>query len=180
MGQIKLPRPVKLFAGVIYSEASLLTELEERLARLNGPIDLRSEPFSFDSTDYYYEEMGKPLFRVFLSFEDLILPERISPTKITTNLLEAEMAARQSSVKRPVNIDPGYLEESKIVLASTKNFSHRIHISAGIYAEVTMQYEGKEWRMLPWTFPDFRSGRYNPFFTALRNRYRAQLKDAGL
>jgi hypothetical protein len=176
MGLIKVPRPVKLFAGVLCSDASLLPGVEERLAALAGPIDLRSETFPFDATGYYDDEMGRPLFRVFLSFAELIPAEKISPLKIRANQLEAEMAAAQSAVKRPVNVDPGYLEESKIVLASTKNFSHRILIANGIYAEVTMQYVGKEWRMLPWTFPDFRSGRYNAFFTAVRDRYRAQLK----
>jgi hypothetical protein len=180
MGLIKVPRPVKLFAGVLYSSPSLLLDVEKQLADLVGPVDLRSEPCPFDSTDYYDDDMGRPLFRVFLSFAELVPPEKISSIKIRTNELEAEMAARQSAVKRPVNIDPGYLEESKIVLASTKNFSHRILIADGIYAEVTMQYEGKEWRTLPWTFPDFRSGRYSAFFTAVRDRYRSQLKDRGL
>lgn len=178
MGIIKTPRHAKLFAGVLSSNSSLLPEIELRLTALLGPIDLRSETFPFDSTGYYDEEMGRPLFRCFFAFAELIPPERIAPIKIQTNQLEVELAAGQSAVKRPVNLDPGYLEESKIVLASTKNFSHRILIADGIYAEVTMQFEGKEWRMLPWTFPDFRTGRYSPFFTALRERYRSQLKPA--
>jgi hypothetical protein len=166
---------VKLFVGTLSSVPETLPEVEGRLAALYGPIDLRSEPFPFDSTAYYNDEMGQPLCRHFLAFAELIPPERIAQIKIQTNQLEGELASRKSGVPRPVNLDPGYLEESKIVLASTKNFSHRILIADGIYAEVTMQFEGKEWRMLPWTFPDFRTGRYNAFFTALRDRYRAQL-----
>lgn len=175
MGTISTPRPVKLFAGVLSADPSLFPTVEDRLRSLFGNLELRTEPFPFDSTAYYDEEMGRPLKRVFYGFRDLIDASKIAWVKIQTNSLEAEIASCGTGTIRPVNIDPGYLEESKIVLASTKNFSHRILISDGIYAEVTMQYEGKEWRMLPWTFPDFRSGRYNDFFTALRNSYRRQL-----
>ncbi len=77
-----------------------------------------------------------------------------------------------------MNLDPGYVELSKVVLASTKNFYHRILVADGIYAEVTMHYEAGAWRSFPWTFPDFRSGRYAAFFDALRARYRTQLKTA--
>ena len=176
MGDIRIPRRVKLFSGVLCSDPEMMAEVEARLASLFGAIDQRSEPFPFDSTAYYNEEMGQPLRRYFFGFADLIPPEEIAGIKIRTNRLEAEFAALQTRVLRPVNIDPGYLEESKIVLASTKNFSHRILIADGIYAEVTMRFEGKAWCMLPWTFPDFRTGRYNTFFTALRTSYRLRLK----
>jgi hypothetical protein len=89
------------------------------------------------------------------------------------------MAEKYPGVQRPVNLDPGYLEQSKIVLASTKNFFHRILISRGIYAEVTLHYQGKRWNSFPWTFPDYDSEKYHPFFTALRENYRRQLSAAG-
>ncbi len=176
MGIISTPRPVKLFAGVLSAKPGVFPAVEERLCSLFGSVELRTEPFPFDTTTYYDEEMGRPLNRIFYGFSSLIAAESISRIKRQTNELEAEFASQMREVVRPVNIDPGYLEESKIVLASTKNFSHRILVSDGIYAEVTMQYEGKEWRMLPWTFPDFRTGRYNAFFTTLRDNYRRQLK----
>jgi len=179
MGTISAPRPVKLFAGVLSADPALFPAVEERLCSLFGKVELRTEPFPFDSTAYYDEEMGRPLKRVFYGFCELIVAETISRIKVQTNRIEAEFASRSSGARRPVNIDPGYLEEAKLVLASTKNFSHRILISGGIYAEVTMRFENREWRALPWTFPDFRTGRYNDFFTALRNNYRRQLKDPG-
>ncbi len=176
MGIISTPRPVKLFAGVLSAEPVLFHAVEESLCALFGKVELRTEPFPFEFTTYYDEEMGRPLKRVFYGFGRLTDPGRLSWIKIQTNRLESEFASRASGVARPVNIDPGYLEESKIVLASTKNFSHRILIGDGIYGEVTMQYEAKEWRSLPWTFPDFRTGRYNAFFMAIRESYRRQLK----
>jgi hypothetical protein len=75
-----------------------------------------------------------------------------------------------------VNLDPGYLETSKVVLASTKNFYHRIFVGEGIFAEVTMHWQGGAWQKFGWTFPDFRSGLYDPFFTALRSAYRDQIR----
>ncbi len=161
---------------MLAGDSALFPEVEDRLGSLFGRIELRSELFPFDFTAYYEDEMGPRLKRMFLGFRELVPAERIAQIKIQTNRVEAEFASRSSGPARPVNLDPGYLEESKLVLASTKNFSHRILISDGIYAEVTMQFENREWRSLPWTFPDFRTGRYNGFFTALRSNYRSQLK----
>jgi len=179
MAKIRDPFPVKLFVGVLTSTPQILPEIEERLLKLFGTIDLRSEQFPFDSTHYYDEEMGHPIYRYFLSFSDLINPSEIAEVKMKTNDLESAFAREYSNVQRPVNLDPGYLEQSKIVLASTKNFYHRILISGGIYAEVTLHYEDGEWRILPWTFPDFKSGRYHQFLSCLRDRYRSQLKLPG-
>jgi hypothetical protein len=109
----------------------------------------------------------------------LIEPSAIAEIKIRTNDLESVFSSQYPSPPRPINLDPGYLEQSKIVLASTKNFYHRILISGGIYAEVTLHFEGKEWRSFPWTFPDYKTGRYHPYFTSLRRLYREQLSAMG-
>lgn len=176
MAKIRTPLPVKLFVGVLTSAPQILPEIEKRLENLFGMIDLRSEQFPFDLTHYYDEEMGHPIYRYFLSFSELIDASEISEVKIKTTGLESTFAREYSNVQRPVNLDPGYLEQSKIVLASTKNFYHRILISGGIYAEVTLHYEGGEWRVFPWTFPDFKSSRYHQFLSCLRDLYRSQLK----
>jgi len=176
MGKIRPVQPVKLFVGVLTSIPELLPEVEQRLSALFGPVDLRSEAFPFDSTHYYDREMGSPICRYFLGFSKLVGPEEIAAIKLKTNELEAALASVFTAVKRPVNVDPGYLEQSKIVLASTKNYYHRLYLSGGIYAEVTLHFEDGRWKTLPWTFPDFQSGRYDAFFTELRKAYRSQLK----
>lgn len=176
MGRIHQPQQVKLFVGVLSSIPGILPEAEQRLTAFLGPVDLRSEAFPFNLTHYYDKEMGSPIHRYFLSFSDLIGPEQLVRIKTTANLLEAALAADFLQVPRPANLDPGYLEQSKIVLASTKNFYHRIYLSEGIHAEVTLHFEDEGWKALPWTFPDFRSGLYDAFFTGLRNIYRGQLK----
>jgi hypothetical protein len=176
MGTIQTPSMVKPFVGILSSLPGLLPEIESQLSALLGSIELRSEIFPFDSTRYYDEEMGTPIYRCFVAFTPLILPEQIAAIKIATNGLEADFAAAQTGRQRPVNLDPGYLELAKVVLASTKNFYHRILVSGGIYAEVTQHYESGQWRSFPWTFPDFRTGRYDGFFHALRAMYRDQLR----
>ncbi len=177
MGRICTPRPVKLFTGLLTSLPDLVKDVEERMSALYGPVDLRSEKFLFDSTHYYDREAGSPIWRFFFSFARLIGAQRIAEIKTATNGIESEIAARCLSVDRPVNLDPGYIEESKVVLASTKNFYHRILVADGIYAEATMHYEAGAWRAFPWTFPDFRGGKYDAFFSELRALYRTQLKE---
>jgi hypothetical protein len=175
MGIIKPPLPVKLFMGVITSIPEIVPEAKARLSGLFGAVDLESEVYPFDFTHYYDEEMGTPLRRCFFSFSELIEPSAIADVKIRTNDLEQTFALENPAVKRPMNLDPGYLENAKIVLASTKNYYHRILVSQGIYAEVTLHFEAGRWQSFPWTFPDFRTDRYNGFFTSLRNLYRRQL-----
>ena len=124
--------------------------------------------------------MGTPIYRYFLSFADLMEPSAIADAKVKTNEIESALAGEYPNLLRPINLDPGYLEQSKIVLASTKNYYHRILISGGIYAEVTLHFEDGEWRSFPWTFPDYKTGRYHPFFSSLRELYRDQLSAAGI
>jgi hypothetical protein len=180
MAQIRTPLPVKLFVGVLTSIQPLLPEVEERLVALFGSVDLRSDLVPFDQTHYYDEEMGSPIYRRFFGFERLVGPAELAGIKVQTNDLEADLARRHSGIRRPVNLDPGYLEQSKVVLASTKNFFHRILISGGIYAEVTLHYQGNRWYDFPWTFPDYRSDRYQEFFSSLRGIYRKQLSTMGI
>ena len=175
MGTIQKPLPVKLFMGILTSIPDSIPHVIERLVACFGAVDLRSELFPFDLTHYYDETMGTPLYRHFLSFAEPIEPSSLAEIKIKTNEMESATAGEHSTVRRPVNLDPGYLEQSKIVLASTKNFYHRILLSRGIYAEVTLHFEKGAWRPFPWTFPDFKTDRYYPFFLALRDLYKAQL-----
>jgi hypothetical protein len=176
MGTIRKRLPAKLFTGALTSLPEILPEAEKRLTALFGAVDLRSELFPFDRTHYYDQAMGTPIYRCFFSFTELVEPASIAGIKIQTNEMEAALAAEYRQAPRPINLDPGYLDQSKIVLASTKDFYHRILISQGIYAEVTLHFEKGEWRSFPWTFPDFKSDRYHAFFMSLRERYRNQIR----
>jgi hypothetical protein len=180
MAEIRTPLPVKLFIGVLTSIPEVVPRAEERLVPLFGPVDARSESFLFDLTSYYDEEMGRPIRRCFFSFSELIQASAISEVKVKKKYLESALASEFSSVTRPINLDPGYVEQSKVVLASAKNFYHRILVAGGIYAEVTLHFRGGQWHSFPWTFPDFKTDRYHRFFTSVRDIYRRQLGEKGV
>ncbi len=139
-----------------------------RLTEVCGPVVLASDTLPFAFTDYYADEMGPNLRRRFCAFSDPFLPERLAETKLLTNRLERDLAGPGYAVPRPVNLDPGYLTLSKLVLATTKNQAHRIYLRDGIYAEVTLSFRGKRFQALAWTYPDYRTDAYRAFFERVR------------
>ncbi len=165
-------KPVKLICGVLYQGAAELDRLDNELISRFGLIDLKSRPFAFDFTDYYRYEMGDNLTKQFYSFEKLIQPDRLADIKNATISIEK---AFSTNGRRMVNLDPGYLEESKLVLASTKNFSHRIYLRDNIWAEVTMRYEKGEFVTHPWTYPDYSQRLTIEFLKEVRETYKSQL-----
>jgi len=147
---------VKLFCGLIFSGIETLRKASEKLVRAFGPIEAESDVYPFDHTDYYRSEMGGDLMRKFIAFEQLIPPRKLIEAKIKANQIEKQLFVEiGEELHRRINIDPGYLELSKIVLASTKNYSHRIYLDKGIFAEVTMIRRGNRYRFLQWTYPDY-------------------------
>ena len=141
-----------------------------------GDIDLNSPLFSFDFTDYYEKQMGKDLQRNFLSFRKLIEPERLSSIKLETNRLEEEIQEEFKDKHRTVNIDPGYLTLASLIMATAKNFAHRVPLQNGIYAHLEFLFGRDKIRSLGWTYPDFRNKGYQEFFLEVRQIYLSQLK----
>ncbi len=175
MAQPSKPDKAKLFAGVLAASQEILPELKDKLEKLFGKTDLESETMAFDSTEYYEAEMGTGLWRKFYAFENLVEQESLVRAKLSTNRLEEEFSGMHG-VKRPVNVDPGLLLPSKLILASCKNFSHRIYLGKGVYGEITLQYANGSFRILPWTFPDYRLEDYHEFFASVRQAYMRRLK----
>lgn len=173
MSSTAFPEPVTLIVGIITSRISLFDRAEEELKQLYGPTGLKSDIFDFNFTDYYEEEMGPNLKRKFLSFKNKINPDQLSKIKLQTNELERIFAEKEPFVPRPINLDPGYISPSKLVLATTKDYAHRIYLRDGIYAEVTLIYRNKRFEPLDTTFPDYRTKKYIKFFTRIRNRIMA-------
>jgi hypothetical protein len=167
------PKPAKLFVSVISSSAERINKTLSDLEVHYGILDFVSPLLPFNYTDYYCEEMGKVLFRRFASFDRLIQQEDLAPIKIQTNSLEAEKTAEGN---RLVNIDPGYLLAERLVLASGKNYVHRIHLSSGIYADLTLIYRDKDYQPLAWTYPDYEERKVRRWLRALRQKYLLQLR----
>ena len=176
MARPRVARPVKLIVGLLSGDPDLLRRARQLLVREHGEVDLESELWPFDQTDYYEAEMGRDLRRQFLCFEGLVPPRSIAETKLQTNELETRIAedCLLPDRPRPVNIDPGYLDLAKLVLATTKDHGHRIYLDLGIYAEVTLHYRDGAWQPWPWTYPDYRQPGYHAFFDRVRERYRIQ------
>ena len=150
---------------------------KEQVSELFGPVALESNLFRFDRfTDYYEPSMGAELFKRIWAFENLIDPERLAAIKVVTNRLEEEYAELHASpeIVRPLNLDPGYIDLGKLVLASTKDHAHRIYLQQGIFAELTLIYTKKHWQPLPWTYPDYQSKEYHMFFDQCRKFLRKE------
>lgn len=173
MGKTQKPQAVKLISGFIFKEEENFKKANGLLERRFGQVDFQSEPLPFDYTNYYAKEFGLGLKRTFLSFKKLIYPQQLSGIKVFTKTLEKRLSLKGS---RRVNIDPGYLDLAKLVLASTKDFSHRIYLNRGIWAEVTLVYQGKTFKPWEWTYPDYRTQEYLAIFNRIRAIYSAQIK----
>ena len=197
------PAPkVKLICGMISCREALFAQARDVLGGKFGPCDIVSEVMPFDFTHYYDQEMGSPLYRQFVAFEELRDADMLVEAKVASNQIEATFASDEdpsdmpalipnsgisggmapvtSTMRRPINLDPGYIESGKLVLASMKNFSHRIYMGRGVFGEVTMQYRHGKWEALPWTFPDYASGRYFGFLNEARERLMAERSGTGV
>lgn len=138
-----------------------------------GAVALESERFEHRETRYYEATMGTELLKVFFAFESLIDPAELVATKETSNQWEVDyQRLGRHAEARPLNLDPGYLTEAKLVLATTKDRDHRIYLDRGIYAENTLYFHHGAWEARPWTYPDYRRGDYQRFFLECRDYLR--------
>lgn len=167
----KVPDPVKLFVGTLYSDSEALGRAKDSLQSKYGPIDYESPPYPFDVTDYYEPEMGRGLVRILWSFERLILPDELIDAKLFTNGVEVDTAL---DGKRRVNLDAGYLDYYKVVLASAKFGGQKLYMGKGIYGDIVLWYEKGTFKPFIWGFPDFKNGRYDAALLEIRKRYHAQ------
>lgn len=174
MGKITPNKPVKLIIGFIFKQNGILDKAKAILQARFGKIDFESAGLPFSLTDYYQEEFGSDLKRVFVSFKKLIRPVDIAAIKISTIKIEQRLSVGH---KRLVNIDPGYLDLAKLVLASTKDYAHRIYLDKGIYAEITLSYQGKGFCACAWTYPDYRTDDYRNIFNQIRKIYAGQINN---
>jgi hypothetical protein len=173
MGVAKEHRPVKLIVGMFTQREDLFHTARAELEKAYGAVDYISPAWPFDFTSYYAQEFGENLLRQFITFSELIDPVRLPEIKLSTNLLEQEFA---SEGKRQIDLDPGYIDPSKLILATTKNHQHRIYLGQGIFAEVTLRFTRKSFQPWDWTYPDYRTDHYIQFFNEVRQTYLEQLR----
>ncbi len=172
MSEPKIPDPVKLVSSIFSGDRVLIGEAIRILSGKFGTIDFISEYMPFEYTSYYAEEMGSSLARRFISFEDLVDPACLPDVKLYTNGLEKELSREG---KRGVNIDPGYLSEAHLILATGKRYTHRPFLRNGIYADLTLIYQKGAFRPLEWTYPDYAGSEIIKALVLIRKQYLMKL-----
>ncbi|MBW2636769.1 MAG: DUF4416 family protein [Deltaproteobacteria bacterium] len=172
MSEPKISDPVKLISSIFSGNSLLVGEVIRRLSRKFGTIDFISEYMSFEYTGYYATEMGDPLVRRFISFEDLVDPTSLPDVKLYANEIEKEFSKGE---KREVNIDPGYLSEGHLLLATGKRYAHRPYLRDGIYADLTLLYKRGAFQTLEWTYPDYAGSEIINALVSIRRQYLMKL-----
>ncbi len=173
MGSAGAYTPEKLVLGVLTSSPEVRDDLRAETSGTWGPVDYESGLIPFTFSHYYDEEMGTPIHRLFLSFERLVDPSELADIKVRTNELEKRWV---KAGRRTVNLDPGLVALSRFSLATTKENAHRIPLSRGIYAEITLLFSRGSYRPLAWTYPDYRSEPTVALLNHIRGVYKAQLR----
>ena len=173
MSQPQPPHLTKLVIGLLMRQRELISPVAGDLTALFGAIDMVSPWFDFTYTHYYAPEMGTPLFRRMLVFKELIRQRDLADIKQKTNVIERRYGR---DGRRSVNIDPGYLLRERFVLATGKNFAHRIYIGKGIYADLTLIYRKGAFEPLVWTYPDYADRPMRDYLERVRRKFVEDLK----
>ena len=172
MGEAVRPPKAKLVMAVTWGDPAAVARARKKCEKEFGAIDSGIPPFDFHYTDYYQQEMGNKLQKCFWSFFNLIPADRLPDIKIFTNSIETIYSKKG---KRTVNLDPGYLADAKIVLATTKNYDHRVYLKKGIYGDVHLRYRHGKYEPNFWTYPDYQEPFVVEYFEKLRHIYFEQL-----
>jgi len=159
------PEIAVLFVGTLYSSADIFSPVSFKLRESFGSILFESPPLPWNYTDYYGEEIGPPVFRRFTFFGRNVDASSVVDAKLRTMSLEADFS---EGGRRQINIDPGYMTLAKVVLASRKNYSHRIYLGRGIFGEVELFHKDGKYNPLPYTYPDYRDETFLGFFSEAR------------
>jgi hypothetical protein len=170
----RVPKPVKLVASVLSAEPSLLDTAMEEMEHVFGPVEFSTKPQPFVHTNYYCAEMGQDIQRRFIAFHPLVQRDRLAEIKLCTNRIEE--SCREPGRGRRINIDPGFVTPDNVVLATGKNYTHRIYLGRGIYADLTLIYQKGSFRPLPWTYPDYAEEPVIRMLNEIRRRYLEQLR----
>jgi hypothetical protein len=170
------PLAVKPVASLIVAREDLVGPVLRQLTSYLGPLDLVGPLWSFTFTDYYAREMGGGLWRCLASFLHLASPAHLADWKVFTNSLEKRWSL---GGRRLVNLDPGYVARERLVLATGKNFSHRIYLGQRIYGDLTLLAGSGGFQALSWSFPDYAGGPLPELLALVRKKYLWQLKELG-
>jgi hypothetical protein len=172
----KEPLPAKLGIGLIYKEKTAAESGWPAIEKIWGAIDFFSEVRPFDFTGYYEKEMGRPLYRRWAFFRELVPQDQLAEIKWQSLGLEKQWMVEG---KRRLNLDPGLITAERLVLATGKNFSHRIYLGKGIFGDLTLIFLKGTYQPLAWTYPDYKDEQAIGMFNRIREKYLRQISDFG-
>ncbi len=171
MGVPHLSEEPILFVGILFSEKKIFDDIFPVLQDKFGKILFQSNIRPWKYSDHYNKELGTPIYRIFIFFDGIIDPSTLADIKLITNEMETIYS---DAGKRRINLDPGYITLAKVVLASTKNYSHRIYLGKGIYAELALLYKNRQFTPMPYTYNDYKDQSYVTMFMKVRNLLKNQ------
>ncbi|MEJ5228258.1 DUF4416 family protein [Thermodesulfovibrio sp.] len=174
MGKPAVPKKVLLFVSALYRDKEVYYNSLDSLEKIFGEILIESSPKEWNYSDYYKPEIGSPLFKRFVFFKNLISEAHIADIKLKTNQIEGKYS---ENCKRKINLDPGYISTAKLVLATTKDYSHRIYLKDGIYGEVTLIFKKNTFCSAINTYRDYEDLENIKLFNLARKIYKELLID---
>jgi hypothetical protein len=171
-----VPAPGRLVVSMIFRNEVDRDAAIRRVREVLGEIRLAGGTFRFDTTDYYADEMGGPLFRQFAVASAPVPRDALPEIKVLMEGIEREMAEGE---RRSVNLDPGLITPENFVLATGKNFTHRVYLRDGVFADLTLEFRRGEFRALPWTYPDYASAEIRALLKGIRAEFLSCMESGG-
>jgi len=179
LAAVRTVEPVARFCGLITRHEDARSWALERLTEQWGAPLVVSSPIPFEAGGYYTSSMGSDLKKVLVATAGFADPACLADWKRQSNRWEDEYAdSSDHPEQRPLNLDPGYVTQAKLILGTTKDRDHRIYLRDGIFAEVTLTYIGKRWHSHRWSYPSYRTAEVAEFAMQCRQRLREHLKEA--
>ncbi|ADG70401.1 DUF4416 family protein [Brachyspira murdochii] len=159
-----------LITALMYNDINIYNLALEKLINNFGEIEVISDEYLFSHSIYYKEEMGDTLNKRFIVFKNMIERDYISNVKRITDNIEREYLDDKNN--RKINIDPAILTLENFILVTNKNFTHRIYLKDGVFADLTLIYKKKEgYTELPWTYADYSSDETKKFLKKIRELF---------
>ena len=172
MRELGKPAESYFFVGMLTGEKDLFARAIDELDHFFGPVLRETEPISWEHSTYYEEELGNNVLRKFVFYARPVDQIDLVEAKKITMEVEIKLGRGiTGETLRRINIDPGCMTQAKLVLASSKDFSHRIYIGGGVHAEVTLYFKDESFRPFFYTYQDYKDEKNISLFNAVRKEY---------
>jgi len=179
MARRQTPPPGRLVVSIIYSSIDALADALKLLERQFGRVQYETIETTYSATTYA-EEMGDSLQRRFFSFEKPVERDRLPQIKTACQKIEKQFGDHVDDFTfRTVNLDPGILTPDNLVMASTREYNHRIYLSDGVFADLVLVFAKGRFVRMPWTISDFYHGEAIEFFLRVRASFELMEEPAG-